>query len=432
MKPTPRLALSVTSKPSFIFKRIESLMQWGKDPFHPRRGQLAGVAVCLGIVAVMVALFGQPMQTESRYEDYWKEAKDWRKEALIHSYNSYDYKHGEYIRTEDPVMVLTYPRFYAEGPGKFRYKEKQTIGCRQVCLIYLESFGLLTFSLKPFADAKPAGTIHNAVMDIHVRGLKFRVVSMYKIIPRESFINKEVPVYVKHDPQYDKGRLNQESSDYKWTALKEGLQGYLNIGQNADGSYKSIFHAFGSVEKYEDLYINFPKPAVSFGNILVELNGERSKNIRFMYWPIEYAPFGDDDVIQFGNYDTGRDFSFSLYPFEGASQIAHVEGNKLTVQTPEGLMRITSVENILKTESGLLWFKYRPPEQERPKILNKMSKAELTGDRSSRQAYESYLRNEKEKNSWLDSTEGKGKTAQDFYRDQFPQLMKKKAQSNPN
>jgi hypothetical protein len=361
MKPTPRLALSVTSKPSFIFKRIESLMQWGKDPFHPRRGQLAGVAVCLGIVAVMVALFGQPMlSSHNHYADKLQKSRiaaletlkiaegkiEMPKSASIPSAMSFHEmaKHDQKI-THDSVMVLIQPIFYINGNTEQVSVSRH--GYRPFVGFIIVGKGLFVFSLKPFAGASKAGFVKDNTLSFHVGQYEVQIENQSPILVKDQFRGKSVPIYAKLDAQYNKNpNTPKPLPRYK-----------QNVANEIEGSpYFVLFEAFD----YEEYYKQMDKPALSLWNPNVNLNGEGYNMLMFNGNMAggEMGSVCDCDLIYFHKED-GALFALSAQPFDQAQPIAIVKGNTLSVPTPEGLMTITSSEDILLQHSGKIWFAYK-------------------------------------------------------------------------
>jgi hypothetical protein len=365
MKPTPRLALSVTSKPSFIFKRIESLMQWGKDPFHPRRGQLAGVAVCLGIVAVMVALFGQPMRSSQEPKDWKQKAIDVYQRDGLSGRNLYAIKH--------PNPVLTDPMFYMDGQFIWKHKETKLFGSMQygsnakISVFFLDHYGLFMFSLEPFSDSKRVGKIEGKNLTVQIDGLDLRIESMYDMLIEPIFYGKTVPVYVKHDGNYSFEKFRSEILEYKSDAHFEPSMYETNMPLFDEPQYWGRT----DVTHVSDLYRIERKPNLAFKYPKIR-RGNESWRLEEMNLLDDCYQYDDKDQYVFYHSPIGM-FIFSFLPFEDAKQTAVVEGNLLKVPTPKGEVIIESEKPILNHGDGKIWFKYEdvystnPP----PTLINK-------------------------------------------------------------
>jgi hypothetical protein len=243
-------------------------------------------------------------------------------------------------------------------------QKEMTFTCRNVCALYLEDYGLFTFSLSPFSNAKPIGTLQDQHLTFDIDGLSVKLVSMYHLLPNPKYRGKTMPVYAKHDAQYDFGRLNRKGPGYKWARYYNGSQGEVPKNMGGWGLWNKDFviynYALLDFYRYEGLYHQDPKPALSFGSIDIELNGQKLANAMCINPVFLDISMKDDDIVEISRTNSDESFAFSFLPFEGASQIAHVEGNEITVQTPAGLLKVQSVEDILHTRTGTIWFAYHP------------------------------------------------------------------------
>jgi hypothetical protein len=295
-------------------------------------------------------------------------------------------------------MVLTYPRFYVNG--KLEYKEGGTSGYKNICALFIDGYGMFTFSLEPFYDAKPIGTIQGQMLQVQIEGLQVAIRSMYDIVTQKTQYEQAIPVYVKYDRHYNFGRLIGRVPEYQqvrgWWGGVAQIMTYKSsfpfIGKIIPDRMKE--YALGDMKKYEDMYPNYPKPSISLGDVKIELGGKKVDAARFLGALFDFEAPKDDDLIEFRSM--GECFSFSLYPFEGASHTAKVVEKEIVVETPKGLMRINSIENILKDETGLLWFKYQPPKTKQTEIRPAdVSRLGFAIFRRSKEGYKASLLGEK-------------------------------------
>lgn len=259
--------------------------------------------------------------------------------------------------SDDPyasTMVLTNLTCWA---GEKRVcTHPTTFNIEHIGVIYLQNMGLITFSLKPFSDAKPIGKVEGKEITLSLPTQKMRLISMFDVLIKSA--GKTHVLYAKQDLQYDYRKLIGTAPDYQNVST---LQMATSFGGK---QYKTIF-GITKTSTYEALYPKRPKPplAIHYTSIQVGdkvFNANPDQPQRQMWLSKGNQTHKVKDIVTLNGLASLGLFQFSLLPFKNATKTAWVNGNTLQVETEVGLLKIISSENILLTETGNLWFLFTP------------------------------------------------------------------------
>lgn len=231
-----------------------------------------------------------------------------------------------------------------------------TFNVEKIGVIYLVDIGLVTFSLQPFADAKPIGTVKGKELILNLSNTPLHLTSQFDILVKAQ--GKPILVYGKQDIGYEIERLLGLAPEYKNVS-------YRSTATSFEGDQYTF--SISNINWYETLYATRPKPGLTFSRPTIQLENlvipppmflshTQSINNR----SLDTIHTKDHDILSLMGLETYGLFQFSLHPFKNATQSAQVEGNRLRVQTAVGLLQITTSENILLTETGTIWFTLIP------------------------------------------------------------------------
>jgi|GEM_PF-3049781 len=339
----PSLAIYAVGPETKLKVRLVNLVQGGL-PRPDKLWKITFLLIIFGITILFfgVRYFGDPPNTPSTFQ----EEKDFVPQKNLNAATSDD----PYAST----MVLTNMTCWI---GEKRVCTHQTtFNIERIGVIYLQNMGLITFSLKPFSDAKPIGKVEGKEITINLPTQKMRLVSMFDVLIKAA--DKTHVLYAKQDLQYDYRKLIGTAPDYQHVNT-------LQMATSFEGKPEKTIFGITKTSTYEALYPKRPKPplAIHYTSIQVadQIFTANLGQPQGQMWLLK----GDEtpttkDIVTLKGLESLGLFQFSLLPFQNATKTAWVNGNTLQVETEVGLLQITSSEDILLTETGNLWFLFTP------------------------------------------------------------------------
>ncbi|HRK72672.1 MAG TPA: hypothetical protein PLL64_00235, partial [Rhodothermales bacterium] len=186
-----------------------------------------------------------------------------------------------------------------------------TFNVNKIGVIYLLDIGLVTFSLQPFADAKPIGTVQGKELALNMPNTPLRLTSQFDILVKAQ--GKPNLVYVKQDVGYKIERLLGLESEYKNTPFR-------SMASSFSGNQYTF--AISDINQYETLYTARPKPGLTFSRPTIQLENLVIPPSIFMA-PTQSVsrnfpgtfPIEDRNILSLMGLEAYGLFQFSLHPF---------------------------------------------------------------------------------------------------------------------